>query len=171
MDNWYRILQQAATEAKRIDPSHRVSTAHGEIPTASEIMRAPAVDVWGVNIYRNDNPSAVIQRGRALRESPTIPDHIQFYISETGVEAGLHKIDELINTNLKDTINSMNPQLVGNVASQSVTAGDGIGLLINYVRDGGTPQLTLSGTDAVYNESIVFSFTPYRVHKLGIGIH
>lgn len=76
----------------------------------------------------------------------------RFYIAETGIEAGLHKIDELINKNLKDTINSKSPQLVGNKASKFVADGDGIAFLVENVKDGGTVQLTQNGAEAVYNE-------------------
>jgi hypothetical protein len=78
----------------------------------------------------------------------------RFYIAETGVEAGLHKIDELINTHLNNTINLTNPQIVGNKASKYVADVDAIAFLLENVKDSGTPQLTQSGTEAIYNEGI-----------------
>lgn len=77
-----------------------------------------------------------------------------FYIAEGAGDAGLFKLDELINTHMLNTINATNPQLVSNKASQYVAAGDGLGFLILAVKDGGISQFTLNGTQAEYSEPL-----------------
>lgn len=78
-----------------------------------------------------------------------------FYISEAGGDDGLLKVDELINTHLRNTINDTNPQVLGNRAQGYADDGDGLGFLVDYAKDGGTSLLTLdgSGTKATYTQS------------------
>ena len=38
------------------DPSHPVTTAHGEFPDSLALAMCPNIDVWGMNVYRWDNP-------------------------------------------------------------------------------------------------------------------
>ena len=87
INNWYRMLEDAAGTAKRIDPSHKVATAHGDMTGKNIVKRLPSVDVWGVNVYRGDNPSGVIGEWKALLRDKEIPDNLQLYISETGTDA------------------------------------------------------------------------------------
>ncbi|MDP2653796.1 MAG: DUF4900 domain-containing protein [Candidatus Omnitrophota bacterium] len=73
-----------------------------------------------------------------------------FYLAEAASEMAIHKIDELINTDMLSTVNITNPQTVGNKANQFVGNGDGVGFLIQFVKKGSTPQLSLVGTDGKY---------------------
>ncbi|MCA9398181.1 MAG: hypothetical protein KC618_00415, partial [Candidatus Omnitrophica bacterium] len=88
---WPAILEKVAQNAKRVDPLHEVSTAHGEIPTAEFIRRVPSVDIWGGNIYRGSDAKSILrnfnevaaQTGRVLT----------VYISETGTDS-YHQTDK-----------------------------------------------------------------------------
>ncbi|MFZ4462842.1 MAG: T9SS type A sorting domain-containing protein [Bacteroidales bacterium] len=79
INNWYTILNNAASAIHEADPNHPVSTAHGEVPTASVLGLCPEVDVWGMNVYRWDNPSVAITQFTALSEKPC-------YFSESGAD-------------------------------------------------------------------------------------
>jgi len=72
------------------------------------------------------------------------------YIAEGGGEAGLEKLDALINTNMLTKVNATNPNKVATDAQNCVTSGDSVNLLIQYVKIGSTPQLVLNGTQAEY---------------------
>jgi exo-beta-1,3-glucanase (GH17 family) len=75
--NWYAMLEDAARRIHLIDPDHPVSTAHGEVPSASTLALAPSVDVWGMNVYRWDYSQHAITDFAAVSDKPC-------YLSETG---------------------------------------------------------------------------------------
>jgi hypothetical protein len=77
INNWYKILNEAATAIHTADPKHPVSTAHGEVPASNVLGLCPAVDVWGMNVYRWDNPSGAITSFAAASAKPC-------YLSEAG---------------------------------------------------------------------------------------
>ena len=67
---------------------------------------------------------------RAVNEK-NISDHQQmatkaFYVSEAGINLGLNQLNTLINTNMLNTVNAMNPQVLSNKAVAAVNSGDGI---------------------------------------------
>lgn len=80
MANWYTALNNAAEIIHQVDSSHPVSTAHGELPDARALSSCPNVDVWGMNVYRWDNPEAIFSEWAALSSKP-------MYLSETGADS------------------------------------------------------------------------------------
>jgi hypothetical protein len=79
INNWYTILNNASAAIHNADPNHPVSTAHGEVPSADAISRCPQVDVWGLNVYRWDNPAPAATQFSALSTKPC-------YFSESGAD-------------------------------------------------------------------------------------
>lgn len=77
VNNWFSILNNAATAVHSADPNHPVSTAHGEVPAIAVLNACPAVDVWGMNVYRWDNPAGAITDFAARSTKPC-------YLSESG---------------------------------------------------------------------------------------
>lgn len=77
INNWYKILNDAAAAIHTADPKHPVSTAQGEVPASNVLGLCPAVDVWGMNVYRWDNPSGAISEFAARSTKPC-------YLSEAG---------------------------------------------------------------------------------------
>ncbi len=75
--NWYAALNHAAELIHRNDASHPVTTAHGELPDALALSSCPNVDVWGMNVYRWDNPEAVFSEWATVSTKP-------MYLSEAG---------------------------------------------------------------------------------------
>lgn len=77
LTNWYTALNDAANQAHIEDPNHPVSTAHGELPTRAVLTACPNVDVWGMNVYRWDNPEAIFDEWKNVSNLP-------MFLSETG---------------------------------------------------------------------------------------
>ena len=80
ISNWYRALDKAAALIHQVDPSHPVTTAHGELPDATALASCTNVDVWGMNVYRWDNPEELFTQWRAVSSKP-------MYLSEAGADS------------------------------------------------------------------------------------
>ena len=75
--NWYRALNNSAKLAKEMDALHPIATAHGELPDSLALAMCPEVDVWGMNVYRWDNPEPTFAQWEAVCDKP-------MYLSEAG---------------------------------------------------------------------------------------
>jgi len=80
IENWYKALNNAAELIHQIDPSHPVTTAHGELPDSKALSSCPNIDVWGMNVYRWDNPEAIFTEWSAVSTKP-------MYLSEAGADS------------------------------------------------------------------------------------
>lgn len=77
LKNWYRAMDKAAQQIHKIDPNHPVATAHGDLPDSLALSLSPNIDVWGLNVYRWDDPSDLITEWKATSKKP-------MYFSEAG---------------------------------------------------------------------------------------
>ena len=75
--NWYIAMNNAAKLINEHDPLHPVTTAHGELPTLEVLEACPNIDVWGMNVYRWDNPTKIFAQWEAISTKP-------MYLSEAG---------------------------------------------------------------------------------------
>ncbi|MFB9056807.1 glycoside hydrolase family 2 TIM barrel-domain containing protein [Mariniflexile ostreae] len=75
--NWYKIMNNAAGIIHQNDTDHPVTTAHGELPDAVALAFSPNIDVWGINVYRWDNPESIFSEWEAISTKP-------MYLSEAG---------------------------------------------------------------------------------------
>jgi beta-galactosidase/beta-glucuronidase len=75
--NWYKAMNKAAGLIHENDKNHPTTTAHGELPNALALSMSPNIDVWGMNVYRWDNPEGVFSEWKAVSEKP-------MYLSEAG---------------------------------------------------------------------------------------
>ncbi len=80
LKNWYTALNKAAGMIHKIDPSHPVATAHGELPEANIVALCPDIDIWGMNVYRWDNPEGIFAAWSAISSKP-------MYLSEAGADS------------------------------------------------------------------------------------
>jgi exo-beta-1,3-glucanase (GH17 family) len=80
IETWYQALNNAAEKIHQIDPSHPVATAHGELPKPEVLSLCPNVDIWGMNVYRWDNPEEVFSQWSAISSKP-------MYLSEAGADS------------------------------------------------------------------------------------
>lgn len=78
--NWYTALNSTAQKIKTIDQNHPVATAHGEIPTQEVLQDNPNIDIWGVNVYRWDQPGSLITEWEERSKLP-------LYFSEAGADS------------------------------------------------------------------------------------
>lgn len=78
--NWYKALNNAADKIHQTDKNHPVATAHGELPDSIALSMLPNIDIWGLNIYRWDNPESVIKEWSAISQKP-------MYLSEAGADS------------------------------------------------------------------------------------
>ena len=77
LKNWYTALNNAAEMIHKTDPSHPVTTAHGELPDNLALSLCSNIDVWGMNVYRWDNPEEIFSQWKAISSKP-------MYLSEAG---------------------------------------------------------------------------------------
>jgi exo-beta-1,3-glucanase (GH17 family) len=84
IQNWYDALNDAAIKTKAIDSSRPVATAHGELPDAQAIESCPDIDVWGMNVYRWDNPEDIFTQWAEVSTKP-------MYLSEAGSDSYMAK--------------------------------------------------------------------------------
>ena len=80
MINWYIALNTAADLIHEQDPNHPVATAHGELPDSLALATCPNIDVWGMNVYRWDNPESIFGEWKAISSKP-------MYLSEAGADS------------------------------------------------------------------------------------
>jgi Glycosyl hydrolases family 2, TIM barrel domain len=73
-------LQRIAAAIHVLDPGRPVSTVYGELPSSETIAAMPAIDVWGLNVYRNIGFGDLFTRWAALSGAP-------MFISEYGADA------------------------------------------------------------------------------------
>ena len=75
--NWYTAMNNAAALIHKNDTNHPTTTAHGDLPDALALEMSPNIDVWGMNVYRWDNPEPIFKQWKAVSSKP-------MYLSETG---------------------------------------------------------------------------------------
>ena len=80
IQNWYDALNDAAELIHQADPEHPVTTAHGELPDAQALSSCPNINVWGMNVYRWDNPEDIFREWEKVSSLP-------MYLSEAGADS------------------------------------------------------------------------------------
>ncbi len=75
--NWYDAMNKAAATIHEMDKTHPVTTAHGELPDSKALSSCPNIDVWGMNVYRWDNPEEIFNQWKSISSKP-------MYLSEAG---------------------------------------------------------------------------------------
>ncbi len=84
LSNWYTALNNAAHLIDRIDAFHPVATAHGDLPDSLALALCPNIDVWGMNVYRWDNPENVFSEWAAISDKA-------MYLAEAGADSYMSK--------------------------------------------------------------------------------
>lgn len=80
IENWYNALNNAAELIHKTDENHPVASAHGELPNSLALSLSPNIDVWGMNVYRWDNPASIFAEWAAISSKP-------MYFSEAGADS------------------------------------------------------------------------------------
>lgn len=82
--NWYITLKKAIDTIHNIDARHPVATAHGEIPDSMAMTMVQNIDLWGLNVYRWDQPQTAVKEWLKLSDKP-------MYFSEVGADSYMKK--------------------------------------------------------------------------------
>ena len=77
LKNWYKAMNDAAGLIHDNDSTHLTTTAHGDLPDATALEMSPNIDVWGMNVYRWDDPEPIFNAWKDMSTKP-------MYLSETG---------------------------------------------------------------------------------------
>jgi exo-beta-1,3-glucanase (GH17 family) len=77
LTNWYNAMNDAAAKIHATDPLHPVATAHGELPDSLALAKSHNIDIWGMNVYRWDNPEEIFAQWAAVSNKP-------MYLAEAG---------------------------------------------------------------------------------------
>ena len=80
IQNWYNALSAATDLIHEHDPSHPVATAHGDMPDKQAFASNPNIDIWGLNVYRWDQPQSIFEEWKAVSDKPV-------YLSEAGADS------------------------------------------------------------------------------------
>lgn len=80
INNWYMALNNAAKKIHETDSIHLVATAHGELPDSLSLAICENIDVWGMNVYRWDNPEDIFAQWKDISTKP-------MYLSEAGADS------------------------------------------------------------------------------------
>ncbi|GAB7088057.1 hypothetical protein JCM15579A_21610 [Marinifilum fragile] len=80
MKNWYAALNQSAQKVHEIDKHHPVATAHGELPDSLALSICTDIDIWGMNVYRWDDPTDIFREWKSISKKP-------MYLSEAGADS------------------------------------------------------------------------------------
>lgn len=78
--NWYQALNNAAIKAKMADPNHPITTAHGDLPDSLALVMTPEIDIWGMNVYRWDDPTDIFSQWAEVSDKP-------MYLAEAGSDS------------------------------------------------------------------------------------
>ena len=73
-------MNRSVKVLKAYDPNAIVASAHGEIPTKEILEKCNTIDIWGLNVYRWDDPSPVFKEWQDLSNKP-------MYLSEAGADS------------------------------------------------------------------------------------
>lgn len=80
LKNWYEAMNNAAALIKDIDSNHPITTAHGDLPDELALEIGTNIDVWGMNVYRWDDPETIYKEWQAVSDKP-------MYLSEAGADS------------------------------------------------------------------------------------
>ena len=87
INNWYKSMEFVAQIIQLEDPSRLVSSAHGDLPDMDALNIAPSIQVWGMNVYRWDQPQSIFEEWEAISDKP-------MYFAELGADSYMTKSTE-----------------------------------------------------------------------------
>ena len=87
INNWYKSMESVAQIIQLEDPSRLVSSAHGDLPSIDALNIAPSIQIWGMNVYRWDQPQSIFEEWEAISNKP-------MYFAELGADSYMTKSTE-----------------------------------------------------------------------------
>ena len=87
INNWYKAMELVSQMIQIEDPYRLVSSAHGDLPSIDALNIAPSIKVWGMNVYRWDQPESIFEEWKAISNKP-------MYFAELGADSYMTKSTE-----------------------------------------------------------------------------
>jgi len=87
INNWYKAMEIVSQMIQIEDPYRLVSSAHGDLPSIDALNIAPSIQVWGMNVYRWDQPESIFEEWKAISNKP-------MYFAELGADSYMTKSTE-----------------------------------------------------------------------------
>ena len=84
INNWYKAMEFVAQIIQSEDSSRLVSSAHGDLPSTDALRIASSIQVWGMNVYRWDEPASIFEEWKAVSDKP-------MYFAELGADSYMTK--------------------------------------------------------------------------------
>jgi hypothetical protein len=84
INNWYKSMELVSQIIQIEDPSRLVSSAHGDLPSKDALKIASSINVWGMNVYRWDEPASIFEEWKKLSNKP-------MYFAEIGADSFMTK--------------------------------------------------------------------------------
>ena len=151
IDNWYRAMNQASIKIQTIDKNRLVSSAHGDIPDSNALHLGSSINIWGVNIYRWDEPASVFDDWKAVSDKP-------IYFSEIGSDSYMTKSTNVYKIGINEKAQSDANTIILNEIIDNVAFNEGA--FIFQFADGlwkaGNPSIQDTGGSAPNSDG-----TPY----------
>ncbi|WP_189360116.1 glycoside hydrolase family 2 TIM barrel-domain containing protein [Algibacter mikhailovii] len=127
LKNWYQAMNDAAKLVHENDPNHPVTTAHGELPDELALKSSPNIDVWGMNVYRWDDPTDIFEAWKERSDKPMYLSEAggdsYMTIAKAGYEAGINeKAQADANANILESVFN-NQEICSGVTMFSFTDG------------------------------------------------
>ncbi|MBT8149652.1 MAG: hypothetical protein HKO71_01445 [Pseudomonadales bacterium] len=159
LKNWYNAMNNAANLIHENDSAHPVSTAHGELPDALALRLSPNIDVWGINVYRWDNPETIIDEWQAVSSKP-------MFFSEAGADSymSIATDDYAQGTNEKAQADATRNILIKTFANTQVVSGVAVFAFIDELWKAGSNDTLDAGGAAPYSSGVPYDGTANEEH-------
>lgn len=155
LKNWYSTMNHAAKEIHKTDSKHLVTTAHGEIPDKLALSLSPAIDVWGMNIYRWDNPENLFNEWKVISEKP-------MYLSEAGTDSymSIPKLNYKEGVNEKAQADATTKILNSVFTNQSICSGVTLFAFVDELWKAGNNEMLDPGGWAPNSSGVPYDGAP-----------
>lgn len=154
INNWYKSMEFVAQIIQLEDPSRLVSSAHGDLPSIDALNIAPSIQIWGMNVYRWDQPQSIFEEWEAISDKP-------MYFAELGADSYMTKSTE----NYKKGENQLAQADANRIILEKVLSNNdkNIGSFIFQFTDGlwkaGNPKKQDTGGSAPNSDGVPYDGT------------
>lgn len=84
INNWYKSMELVSQIIQLEDPKRLVSSAHGDLPSKDALAIASSINIWGMNVYRWDEPASIFEEWKEISNKP-------MYFAELGSDSYMTK--------------------------------------------------------------------------------
>jgi beta-galactosidase/beta-glucuronidase len=153
--NWYSAMNEAAKLIHENDPAHPVTTAHGDLPDSLALSMGTEIDVWGMNVYRWDDPNPIYSEWEAISDKP-------MYLSEAGGDSymTITKAGYEQGENEKAQADANKKILEGVFANQTIGSGVAIFAFSDELWKAGNPAVLDPGGWAPNSSGVPYDGSP-----------